>query len=63
MAIPPLSDALLRLAAVTTGRALTYTCAPPGSGYRIGVDRDEDGFLDGDARAAGSDPADPSDTP
>ncbi|WP_437288403.1 hypothetical protein [Sorangium sp. So ce406] len=63
MAIPPVSDALLRQAAVTTGRALTYTCAPPGSGYRVGVDRDEDGFLDGDERAAGSDPADGSDTP
>jgi YVTN family beta-propeller protein len=28
--------------------SLTLTCAPPGSGYRIGVDRDEDGVLDGD---------------
>jgi len=27
--------------------ALTYTCAPPGSGHRMGINRDEDDFLDG----------------
>jgi hypothetical protein len=27
---------------------LTYTCTPPGSGQRIGIDRDLDGVLDGD---------------
>jgi hypothetical protein len=26
---------------------ITYTCVPPGSGWRIGLDRDEDGILDG----------------
>ncbi|MEM9255142.1 MAG: thrombospondin type 3 repeat-containing protein [Pseudomonadota bacterium] len=26
---------------------VTYTCAPPGSGVRMGIDRDEDGHLDG----------------
>ena len=26
----------------------TFTCVPPGSGFRIGIDRDEDGVLDGD---------------
>jgi hypothetical protein len=36
---------------------------PPGSGRRIGIDRDLDGALDGDERAAGSDPADPTSTP
>ena len=25
---------------------LTYTCAPPGSGRRMGIDRDLDGNLD-----------------
>jgi len=30
------------------GARLTYTCVPPGSGMRIGLDRDEDGILDGD---------------
>ena len=27
---------------------LTFTCAPPGSGTRMGIDRDRDGVLDGD---------------
>ncbi|KYF92058.1 hypothetical protein BE20_12970 [Sorangium cellulosum] len=63
LALPPIPDAVLRQIAVATGRPLTYTCTPPGSGYRAGIDRDEDGFLDGDERGAGSDPADPSDTP
>jgi hypothetical protein len=33
-----------------TSRAdnLTFTCAPLGSGYRIGIDRDDDGIFDGD---------------
>ncbi len=26
---------------------VTYTCVPPGSGTRMGIDRDEDGVLDG----------------
>ncbi|KYF68653.1 beta-propeller fold lactonase family protein [Sorangium cellulosum] len=42
---------------------LTYTCVPPGSGERIGIDRDGDGFRDGDERDAGSDPADPTSVP
>jgi len=41
-----ISDAALRALAVSEG-ALTYTCAPPGSGVRMGIDRDEDTFLDG----------------
>ena len=28
--------------------SLTFTCAPLGTGYRIAVDRDDDGVLDGD---------------
>jgi YVTN family beta-propeller protein len=43
---PLLSDAALRALAGTAGQELTYTCAPPGSGTRIGIDRDEDGCLD-----------------
>jgi hypothetical protein len=42
---------------------VTYTCVPPGSGLRLGVDRDGDDFWDGDERAANSDPADPTSTP
>jgi len=36
---------------------LTYSCAPPGAGFRMGVDRDGDGVRDGDERDAGTDPA------
>jgi len=39
------SDASLRALAATEG-PLTYTCAPPGSGSRMGIDRDDDLHLD-----------------
>jgi len=45
------------------GKTITYTCAPPGAGHRIALDRDEDGYLDGDEVAAGSDPADAASVP
>jgi DNA-binding beta-propeller fold protein YncE len=60
---PPLADETLRALAAAPGQALTYTCVPPGSGMRVGVDRDEDGALDGDERDAGSDPADAASVP
>jgi DNA-binding beta-propeller fold protein YncE len=56
------TDAELRLDAAG-GEERTYMCVPPGSGLRIGIDRDEDGFYDSDEIDAGSDPADPSSTP
>ena len=62
-ALPPVTDAALQLAATYGGRPVTYTCVPPGSGERIGVDRDGDGFWDGDEQDAHSDPADPASTP
>ena len=31
------TDASLRALAATTGQEVTYTCAPPGSGRRIGL--------------------------
>jgi DNA-binding beta-propeller fold protein YncE len=34
--------------AVALHTPVTFTCAPPGSGERIGIDRDEDGIRDGD---------------
>jgi hypothetical protein len=58
----PLSDASLRQRALQKGGELTYTCTPPGSGIRAGIDRDEDGVLDGDEVDAGSDPANPTRT-
>jgi hypothetical protein len=54
-------DSLLRQ--LSSGAELTYTCTPLGSGRRIGIDRDEDGFLDGDERDAASNPANPASTP
>ena len=59
---PLRSDAQMR-ALATAGQDLTYTCVPPGSGTRIGVDRDEDSFFDRDELDAGSDPADPASVP
>jgi hypothetical protein len=61
--LPPFQDAALRALVAAGGGALTYTCVPPGSGDRIGIDRDLDGYFDGDEVAAGSDPADPDSTP
>ncbi|MDX1649497.1 MAG: hypothetical protein R3263_06555, partial [Myxococcota bacterium] len=48
---PVLSQAQLD-AIADGGEALTYTCAPPGSGVRMALDEDLDGFLDGDERDA-----------
>lgn len=42
---------------------VTYTLVPSGSGVRIGVDRDLDGFFDLDEILACADPADASSTP
>lgn len=47
-----LSDATLRGLAETEG-PLTYTCVAPGSGQRVGIDRDLDGQLDGLDNCAG----------
>jgi DNA-binding beta-propeller fold protein YncE len=50
---------LLSLSA-TPGQEGTFTCAPPGSGARMGIDRDEDGRFDRDELDAGTNPADPT---
>jgi hypothetical protein len=60
---PPLADAELRALALEPGQEITYMCVPPGSGARMGVDRDEDGVFDRDELDAGTDPADPTDFP
>lgn len=57
------TDADLRALAATPGQELTYTCVPPGSGVRLGIDRDEDGFFDRDELDASSDPANALDLP
>lgn len=56
----PATDAELRTQAETLGQEMTYTCAPPGSGMRMGVDRDEDSFFDRDELDAGLDPDTPN---
>lgn len=61
--LPQVPALALRALVTISGGVLTYTCTPPGSGRRMGIDRDLDGFLDGDERAAGSDPANPNSTP
>ncbi len=59
----PLTEAQLRALARVPGQELTYTAVPPGSGVRMGVDRDRDGHLDRDELDQGSDPANPRSTP
>jgi DNA-binding beta-propeller fold protein YncE len=51
------TDAALRANTATAGQELTFTAVPPGEGFRIGVDRDSDGFRDADELDAASDPA------
>ncbi len=41
-----IADTELRALAASEG-PLTYTCAPPGSGIRMGIDRDDDDLLNG----------------
>ncbi len=45
------------------GSEINFTGVPFGSGTRAGIDRDRDGFRDGDELDAGSDPGDPASTP
>nr|WP_238536578.1 beta-propeller fold lactonase family protein [Stigmatella aurantiaca] len=61
--LPSISGEALQLLVSAGGGVLTYTCTPPGSGQRIGIDRDLDGFLDGDERKFGTNPADPDSHP
>ena len=42
-----IDDPTLRAKVATPGQEITYTCVPPGSGYRLALDRDEDSLLDG----------------
>ncbi len=60
---PTVSKTNLLALADTAGQELTFTAVPAGSGERIGVDQDGDGFRDATERETGSDPADPNSTP
>ncbi len=55
---PAISDASLRAYAVEPGSEITYTAVPPGSGRRLGLDRDLDGALDGVDGTPGEEPED-----
>lgn len=55
------AEALQQL--VLSGAVVTVTAVPPGSGYRMGVDRDEDNWFNQDELDLGTNPADPSDFP
>jgi DNA-binding beta-propeller fold protein YncE len=44
---PNLSTAAARALAATPGQEQVFTCAPLGTGTRMGINRDEDSFLDG----------------
>ncbi len=54
-------SALLALAG--PGTEITFTGVMDGAEIRLGIDRDLDGFRDGDELDAGSDPGDPASTP
>lgn len=45
------------------GTEITFMGVPMGTGHRMGVDRDRDGYLDRDELDNGSDPGDPNSTP
>ena len=47
---PPLTEAQLLSLATSDKHAITFTCVPVGTGYRIAIDRDADGIADGDER-------------
>ena len=53
----------MRGLAATAGQELLYTCVPLGSGFRIAIDRDRDGFRDGDEFDVGTDPGNPASHP
>lgn len=56
-------DAELRALASLPRQELTYTCVPPGSGVRVGLDRDGDGIFDGDEIDRGLNPDVPARIP
>lgn len=45
------------------GEEVTFTGVPFGSGVRMGIDRDRDGYRDGDETLGGGDPANPAVVP
>jgi hypothetical protein len=60
--LPVVTDAEL-IALAGPGAEVTTMAVPAGSGFRMALDRDRDGFMDGDEVAAGTDPGDPASHP
>ncbi len=54
IADPPVPVAFVLGLTDTAGQEATFTCTPPGSGERVGIDRDEDGIRDGDDNCPGA---------
>jgi DNA-binding beta-propeller fold protein YncE len=50
---PSLTTEQVRTLAATTGQEVVFTSVPLGTGARIGINRDEDNFLDGDDNCPG----------
>jgi cytochrome c peroxidase len=62
--VPAIADGDFRnLIAAKLLPPVTFTCVPPGSGSRIAIDRDGDGYADLDELALGKNPADPNSHP
>ncbi len=59
----PMSTTAVRNLAATAGQELTFTCVPPNTQTRIGVDRDSDGVFDRRELDCGTDPANPASFP
>jgi hypothetical protein len=58
----PLAESALR-GSLAGADVLTYTAVPPGSGVRMGIDRDRDGWFDRTEIKLGFDPANPNSNP
>ena len=58
-----MTDAQMRQWVIDNDEVATFSCMPFGSGERMALDRDEDGFFNQDEVAAGSDPADANSRP
>jgi DNA-binding beta-propeller fold protein YncE len=60
---PPLSLETLLSRYRRNAEPVTFTCVPPGDGERSALDRDLDGYFDGDEILAGSNPANANSVP
>lgn len=63
LAVPDVTTAQLIALAADPRSALTITGVPEGSGTRMGIDRDRDGWFDSDEERGGFDPGDPASHP